>query len=121
MFPVCTLIFFFLSAQADTLPVSDVLHHPPLLIILSTEHPAAAGALSTGSQEGEEEKGGNENAEPENAEHLDILKTQTMVTLLVSEIYKNLIFTTKLCCTLWSSTVIISLVLVMVRESKDII
>ena len=33
-----------------------------------TEHPAAAGALPTGCQEDEEEEGGEEDAEPEDAE-----------------------------------------------------
>ena len=39
------------------------------------ENPTAATALATGRQQDEDDEGGDEDAEPENAEQLHILKT----------------------------------------------
>ena len=39
-----------------------------------TEHPAAADGLPTGCQEDEDEEGGEEDAEPEDAEQFNILE-----------------------------------------------
>ena len=85
-------MFYIVSTVLLPAPVSSHLL-PVLLLVLGTAFPAAAATLSTGSQEDQEEEGGDEDAEPEDAEHRHILQTYVMVIVLLSEI-----FTTKPLC-----------------------
>ena len=67
----CCLPCFLLPASAGVSPQPV----PGPLLVLGACPPAAAAALPTGSQEDEEEEGGDEDAEPEDAEHRQVLHT----------------------------------------------
>ena len=66
------IVWYCLSVLLPAPVPSNLL--PVFLLVLGTGLPAAAATLSTGSQEDEEEEGGDEDAEPEDAEHRHILQ-----------------------------------------------